>query len=194
MKTRWRITQYHCHLSLSIHGLARAEYCDIISRYDILQLDFVPGKMPCSGWCSASMATNKRRITRAHYETLAGFRYALRRFLRFSENAAQAAGLTPQQHQALLAIKGFPGRDRITIGELAERLQILHHSAVGLANRLAAEGYIRRMEDRNDRRQVWLALTKRGEIILEQLSAVHREQLQRVGPHITRLLKSLRGE
>jgi DNA-binding MarR family transcriptional regulator len=140
------------------------------------------------------MATNKRRITRAHYETLAGFRYALRRFLRFSENAAQAAGLTPQQHQALLAIKGFPGRDRITIGELAERLQILHHSAVGLANRLAAEGYIRRMEDRNDRRQVCLALTKRGEIILEQLSAVHREQLQRVGPHITRLLKSLRGE
>ena len=140
------------------------------------------------------MATNKRRITRAHYETLAGFRYALRRFLRFSENAAQAAGLTPQQHQALLAIKGFPGRDRITIGELAERLQILHHSAVGLVNRLAAEGYIRRMEDRNDRRQVWLALTKRGEIILEQLSAVHREQLQRVGPHITRLLKSLRGE
>jgi DNA-binding MarR family transcriptional regulator len=140
------------------------------------------------------MATNKRRITRAHYETLAGFRYALRRFLRFSENAAQAAGLTPQQHQALLAIKGFPGRDRITIGELAERLQILHHSAVGLVNRLAAEGYIRRMEDRNDRRQVWLVLTKRGEIILEQLSAVHREQLQRVGPHITRLLKSLRGE
>ncbi|MGH7994005.1 MAG: MarR family transcriptional regulator [Limisphaerales bacterium] len=140
------------------------------------------------------MATNKRRITRAHYETLAGFRYALRRFLRFSENAAQAAGLTPQQHQALLAIKGFPGRDRITIGELAERLQILHHSAVGLANRLAAEGYLRRLEDRNDRRQVWLALTKRGEIILEQLSAVHREQLQRVGPHIARLLKSLRGE
>jgi len=140
------------------------------------------------------MATNKIKITKAHYEMLAGFRYALRRFLRFSENAAQAAGLTPQQHQAMLAVKGYPRRDRITVGELAERLQILHHSAVGLADRLVAEGYLCRIKDRKDRRQVWLALTNRGEIVLEQLSTVHTEQLQRVGPHLTNLLKSLRGE
>jgi DNA-binding MarR family transcriptional regulator len=140
------------------------------------------------------MATQKSKITKVHYETLAGFRYALRRFLRFSENAAKAAGLTPQQHQAMLTIKGFPGRDRITIGELAERLQIRHHSAVGLADRLVAEHYVHRVQGQKDRRQVWLALTNRGEVVLERLSAVHREQLQRVGPHIAGLLMSLRGE
>ncbi len=122
---------------------------------------------------------------------LAEFRYGLRRFLRFSENAAHAAGVTPQQHQAMLAIKGFPSRDHITIGELAERLQILHHSAVGLANRLVVEHYVQRVPSQKDRRQVYLALTKRGEIVLEKLSAVHREQLQRVGPQISQLLKRL---
>lgn len=140
------------------------------------------------------MAVKKSKITRVHYETLAELRYALRQFLRFSENAAHAAGLAPQQHQALLAVKGFPGRRRMTIGQLAERLQILHHSAVGLANRLAAERYIRRVADRRDRRQVRLALTRRGENILEKLSAVHREQLRRVGPKISQLLKGLRGQ
>lgn len=139
------------------------------------------------------MAVPKSRITRAHYETLAELRYALRQFLRFSENAAQAAGLTPQQHQALLAMKGFPGPNRITIGELAERLQILHHSAVGLVDRLVAERYVRRMTNRQDRRQVRLALTRRGEDILGRLSAVHSEQLQRIGPQIAELLKGLRG-
>ncbi|HKW28208.1 MAG TPA: MarR family transcriptional regulator [Verrucomicrobiae bacterium] len=134
------------------------------------------------------------RITRAHYETLAELRYALRQFLRFSENAAQAAGLTPQQHQALLAIKGFPGPHRITMGALAERLQVLPHSAVGLVDRLVAERYVRRIADCKDRRQVRLALTDRGENILEQLSAVHSGQLQRLGPQIARLLKGLRGE
>jgi DNA-binding MarR family transcriptional regulator len=133
------------------------------------------------------------RITKTQYEALAGFRYALRQFLRFSENAAHAAGLTPQQHQALLAIKGFPGRDRITIGELAERLQIAHHSAVGLADRLAAAHYVLRVRDGKDRRLVYLAMTRRGEIILERLSAVHHEQLQRIGHHVANLLKSLPG-
>ena len=135
----------------------------------------------------------KSEITKAHYETLAELRYALRQFLRFSENAAHAAGVTPQQHQAMLAIKGFRGRDCITIGELAERLQILHHSAVGLANRMVVERYARRAPSQKDRRRVYLALTKRGETVLEKLSAIHREQLQRVGPHISDLLKGLRG-
>ena len=132
-------------------------------------------------------------ITKAHYETLAGFRYALRQFLRFSEEAAQAAGITPQQHQAMLAIKGFPGRDVVTIGELAERLQIKHHSAVGLADRLVAEKYARRVPHPEDRRQVQLALTARGETVLARLSAAHQEQLQRMGPQINELLATLRG-
>ncbi|MEO6753630.1 MAG: helix-turn-helix domain-containing protein, partial [Chthoniobacteraceae bacterium] len=81
----------------------------------------------------------RKRLSKSQYEVLAAFRFALRRFLRFSEDAATAAGITPQQHQALLAIKGFPARDRVTVGELAERLQIRHHSAVGLIDRLVAE-------------------------------------------------------
>ena len=80
------------------------------------------------------------RLSKAEYELLAACRYALRQFVRFSEESARAMRIEPQQHQALLAIKGFPGRDKVTIGELAERLQIRHHSAVGLAGRLAANG------------------------------------------------------
>ncbi len=135
----------------------------------------------------------KNTVTKEHYETLAEFRYALRKFLRFSEKAAHAAGLTPQQHQAMLAIKGFPGRDRVNVGELAERLQILHHSAVGLVDRLVAQKYVRRITDKSDRRQVNLTLTTQGEAVLEKLSAMHREQLRRIGPQINRLLESLQG-
>lgn len=137
------------------------------------------------------MTANK--ITKEHYVMLADFRYALRQFLRFSEKAAQAAGLTPQQHQAMLAIKGFPGRDDIKIGELAERLQILHHSAVGLVDRLVAQKHVRRFHGKTDRRQVHLTLTARGEAALEKLSETHREQLSRIAPglnHVLELLKS----
>ena len=130
-------------------------------------------------------------VSKADYETLAAFRYALRQFLHFSESAAQAVGLTPQRHQALLAIKGFPGRERIVIGELAERLQIRHHSAVGLVDRLAAEGLVERQPDTADRRQVYVVLTERGTAILQQLSAVHREELRRVGPQLSQLLERL---
>lgn len=137
--------------------------------------------------------SSQGKINKAHYETLAEFRYALRKFLHFSEAAAQAVGVTPQQHQAMLAIKGFPGRDQVTMGELAERLQIKPHSAVGLVDRLMAEGYVLRVPSRNDRRQVHLSLTPRGEAILEKLSASHQEQLHRIGPQINRLLESLRG-
>src|ERR1035437_2588779 len=84
------------------------------------------------------MAASKK-LSKAQYETLAAFRYALRQFLHFSEKAAKNAGITPQRHQALLAIKGLPGRDRVTVGELAERLQLRHHSAVGLIDRLVLE-------------------------------------------------------
>ena len=133
------------------------------------------------------------KVSKAEYETLADLRYSLRQFLHFSEESALAAGITPQQHQALLAIKGFRERNRVTVGELAERLQIRHHSAVGLANRLAANGFIKRKPDPTDRRQVCLSLTARSEAVLESLSAAHKEQLRRVGPQIESLLKRLRA-
>ena len=137
---------------------------------------------------AAKIKTNK-----AHYETLAEFRYALRKFLHFSEVAAQSVGVTPQQHQAMLAIKGFPGREIVAVGELAERLQIKHHSAVGLADRLVDEGYVRRVPSLQDGRKVLLALTPRGDAILEKLSAAHREQLHHIGPQINRLLEALQA-
>ena len=133
------------------------------------------------------------KITKAEYETLAALRYRLRQFLHFSEEAAHVVGLTPQQHQALLAIKGFPRRDCVAVGELAEQLQIRHQSAVGLADRLAANNLVSRKTDPRDRRRVNLALTARGENVLEKLSAAHRAQLRRIGPEIEALLKRLRG-
>ncbi len=131
------------------------------------------------------------KISKADYETLAAFRYALRQFLHFSEEAAEAVGLTPQQHQALLAIRGFPGREQVTIGELAERLQIRHHSAVGLVDRLVTQKLVARAAAENDRRQVHVTLTSRGLSTLEQLSAVHRAELRRIGPQISQLLTQL---
>jgi len=139
------------------------------------------------------MRSKKLHTTKSEYETLAALRYALRQFLGFSEQAAQRAGLTPQQHQALLAIKGFPERDRVTVGELAERLRVRHHSAVGLADRLVSQRLVTRTQGTKDRRQVYLGLTARGEAVLERLSAAHKEQLRRVGPHIGELLERLRG-
>jgi DNA-binding MarR family transcriptional regulator len=137
------------------------------------------------------MARKSAHLVKAEFEALASFRYALRRFLRFSEEKALSAGLTPQQHQALLAIKGYPERDRVTIGELAERLQIEHHSAVGLADRLAKQGYLKRVRGTGDRRQVFVELTARGEKVLAKLSIVHEDQLKQVGPEIAKLLSRL---
>jgi DNA-binding MarR family transcriptional regulator len=132
-----------------------------------------------------------RQLIKSEYETLAAFRYALRRFIRFSEEAAQAAGITAQQYQALLAIKGFPSRDKVTVGELAERLQLRHHSAVGLIDRLVARKLAAREPSAEDRRQVLVQLTRRGEEVLEKLASVHREQLKRIGPEISLLLGRL---
>lgn len=129
------------------------------------------------------------KLLKPQYETLAAFRYALRRFLHFSEQAAQAVGLTPQQHQALLAIKGFPGRDCVTVGELAERLQLRHHSAVGLIDRMVLEKLVERAASKKDRRQVFIQLTPRGEKKLEKLSALHRQQLKRIAPELGRLIE-----
>jgi len=132
-----------------------------------------------------------KQPSKSQYEVLAAFRYALRQFLHFSEEAAHQAGITPQQHQALLAIKGFPGRDSVTVGELAERLQLRHHSAVGLVDRLVAENWVSRVPSGQDRRQVFVRLTRHGENILQRLSYAHSEQLKRMGPELMLRLKQL---
>ena len=137
---------------------------------------------------------HRKRLSKAEYETLASFRFALRQFLRFSEGAAESVGLKPQQHQALLIVKGFPGRDYVTVGELAAQLQIKHHSAVGLVDRLASKKRAMRDPSPTDRRQVWIRLTTRGEETLEKLSAAHHEQLRRIGPELSELLERLGDE
>ena len=125
----------------------------------------------------------------ADYQALAELRYQIRRFLHFSEQAARAAGLEPQQHQLLLALKGLPGRARPRIQELAERLQIRHHSAVELSNRLARGGYVRRQRGGDDRREVLLSLTPKGERVLRELSLHHKTELRLRGPALVAALK-----
>src|SRR5579863_5672535 len=124
------------------------------------------------------------------YRALAEFRYQIRRFLGFSEELVRAAGMEPQQHQLLLAVKGLPDGVTATIGELAERLQLKHHSTVELVNRLAKLGYVAREAGKRDRRQVIVHLTKSGANVLRTLSIAHHEELEIAGP---RLAKSLRA-
>lgn len=131
------------------------------------------------------------RLTQSHYESLAALRHALRRFLNFSQEAARRSGLTPQQHQALLAIKGFPGRDYVSITELADRLQLRHHSAVGLVDRLTRARLLRRTPSVADRRRVELRLTAQGEKMIERLSAIHLKELRQLGPELHRLIGSI---
>jgi len=131
------------------------------------------------------------------YKSLADFRYEIRRFLNFSERAAHAAGIEPQQHQALLAIAGRPPEFETTVGALAERLQIRHHSAVELSHRLEANGWILRSRSRNDLRRVDLRLTRRGEQLLRRLSVSHRNELTTAGPRLIAALQVViagRGE
>jgi DNA-binding MarR family transcriptional regulator len=132
-----------------------------------------------------------RGLSKPQYKMLAAFRYQLREFLHFSELAAQNAGLTPRQHQALLAIKGFPDREAITIGELAQQLHIAHHSAVGLVDRSVEQNLIAREQGTKDRRQVYIKLTDYGARVLEQLAGAHRDEIGRLGPSLRLLLNHL---
>jgi DNA-binding MarR family transcriptional regulator len=116
-------------------------------------------------------------ISKAEFEAIAAFRYAIRRFLRFSEQAARQERITPQQHQLLLALKGFPERDYATVSELAERLQMRQHSMVGLIDRTESQGLVRREPGTVDRRQVFIHLTAAGNAVLQRLSMQHRREL-----------------
>lgn len=116
-------------------------------------------------------------LSKPEFESIAALRYAIRRFLRFSEQAARREGITPQQHQLLLAIKGYPGRDSVSVSELAQRLQMRQHSVVGLIDRTEALGLVRREQGKEDRRQVFIFLTAEGEARLRKMTAQHRREL-----------------
>jgi len=122
---------------------------------------------------------------------MAELRYQIRKFLRFSENVARQAGIEPQQHQLLLAIRGLPDAASPTIGVLAERMQLQHHSTVELVDRLVDRNFLCRLRSTNDRRQVLVKLTHDGENFLEKLSLHHLEELQSAGPTFVKVLNSL---
>ena len=126
------------------------------------------------------------------YKALAEFRYQLRKFLSFSETAAHKAGLTPQHHQALLAIKGFSSAAPVSIGDLADFLLVRHHTAVELVDRMAKLGLVARNADEDDSRRIVVKLTRKGEHKLQTLSKIHFEELHAASPVLTSLLRSFR--
>ena len=125
------------------------------------------------------------------FKAMAELRYQIRCFLRFSETAARHAGIEPQQHQLLLAVKGLPKNLKPTIGVLAERMQLQHHSTVELVDRLADRGFLLRLRASDDRRQVLVKLTRDGEEFLKKLSLHHLQELQSSGPKFVKILQGL---
>jgi len=124
-------------------------------------------------------------LTKQDFEALAAFRFAIRSYLRFSEDTVRAHGISPQQYQLMLALAGFPGREWATVKELAERLQLKHHSVVELVNRAQQQDLVARTADPDDARVVRVVLTAAGKRALGLLSALHRDELQRMGSALT---------
>jgi DNA-binding MarR family transcriptional regulator len=119
-------------------------------------------------------------LTKQDFEALARFRFGIRRYLRFSEETVRDHGLAPQQYVLLLALKGFPDREWATVRELADRLQLRHHSVVELVNRAQRQGLVERAPHLDDARAVRVLLSENGEAILARLSALHRDELRRM--------------
>jgi len=132
-----------------------------------------------------------KRLTVSDYEALAEFRYEIRKYLHFSEQAVHAAGLERGQYQLMLAVKGMPEGVRPRIRELSNRMFIQHHSTVELINRLESGGYVRRERAQGDRREVLLALTAKGERVLEELAMHHHQELQDAAPRLVVALRRL---
>jgi len=130
-------------------------------------------------------------LTIRDYQELAEFRYQLRHFLHFSEARAREHGIEPHQHQALLALKGLPAGTQPTIGELANRLVLRHHTTVELVNRLEASGFVKRQPDPSDRRQILLHLTSQGTAKLRSLTVAHRDELKVKGPELAKALRAI---
>jgi DNA-binding MarR family transcriptional regulator len=124
------------------------------------------------------MKNNSRGLSKTDFEQLSEFRYQMRRFERFSEQAAQGEGITPLQYLLLLHVKGYPGRTWATIGEIAERLQAQHHGVVALVSRCEALDLVERRVSERDRRQVEVHLLDGGEKLLARLAELHRAELQ----------------
>ena len=130
-------------------------------------------------------------LNQAEYESLAEFRYQLRKYLRFMEERVREAGQNPQQYQLVLAIKGLPDSTRPTIGTLAKRMQLNHNSMVELVDRCERKGLLRRSRSGNDRRQVELALTPDGDAVLRKLTSAGREELRTIGPILAQAIQHL---
>ena len=135
-----------------------------------------------------------RDLSLEEYRALAEFRYQIRRFLHFSEERVREQGLEPQQHQLLLAIRGLPDGATATVGELAARLQLKHHSAVELVDRLEKHGYVTRGRSGEDRRQVILHLTASASRVLRKLSVAHHEELETAGPVLSKALRAIAAQ
>jgi DNA-binding MarR family transcriptional regulator len=138
--------------------------------------------------CDVNMAKTQSQPS---VQAMAELRYQIRLFLRFSEKAARQAGIEPQQHQLLLAIKGLPRSLKPTIGVLAERMQLQPHSTVGLIDRLVERGFLLRLRATDDRRHVLVRLTHDGEQCLQKLARHHLHELQSLGPKFRNVLQSL---
>ena len=116
-------------------------------------------------------------LSKHDFEVLADFRYQIRKFVRFSEHVAREHGIRPLQYLLLLHIKGYPGREWATVGELAERLQAQHHGVVALISRCEKQGFVERRRSTEDRRRIEIRLLKNGEKILHKLARLHRAEL-----------------
>jgi DNA-binding MarR family transcriptional regulator len=134
---------------------------------------------------------SREEITFQDLQALAEFRYNIRRFLRASEDILREEGLKPQQYQLMLAIKGMPDGTPTTIGSIAERLQLQHHSTVELADRLAKRGLVRRRRAGDDRRQVLLELTSKGDKLLNEMAVLHRDELRNTGTALVGALRKV---
>jgi DNA-binding MarR family transcriptional regulator len=132
-----------------------------------------------------------RRFPEVDYETLSQLRYQIRRFLRIRELAAREAGIEPQQYVALLHVKGLTRGGPVTIAALAERLQIRHHAAVQVVNRLARLGLVERRRAGRDRREVWIEVLPGGEAMLRRLAFHSMAELETEGPALVASLRRL---
>jgi DNA-binding MarR family transcriptional regulator len=148
-------------------------------------------EFPIEELVHAQAKSHSAGLTKVQYEILAAFLHGVRQYAHFSESAAKLAGLTSRQYQALLAIKGFPIRQEVTIGELAEQLQLTHRSAVALVNQLVEQDLVARKQSGEDRRQLSVKLTGRGAEVLEQLVRIHQRELRHLGPRLEVVLASL---
>lgn len=145
------------------------------------------------------MSTKTRRseaLSKRQYEALSEFRYQLRRFLRFSEMICRKQGVTPLQYQVMLHVRGFPGRDWVTVGEIAERLQAQPHGALAAILRCEANGMVYRTRSTADRRQIEIRLRPKGERCLKKLAALHHAELKSIRKtiQIARLTAAVQNE